>query len=463
MNELELLRIRQIRVDGLFGLYNHTINLNQEERVTVLHGPNGVGKTITLKMVHALLEGQFSFLGDIPFSRFSVAFTDDTEIEVVIITESSRKSALNKLRVKGNTERYTKKLKISLNNREHSYEFPVGKDMIFLADEISEHIPWLQRAGENLWIDVRDGEELKADEILAQYPNPSRSSMKKRVFGQEPSWLSELRSKVDIYLIEAQRLLRVQEVKPHEFGGGDEIVSTVVDYAQDIKQRIRETLARYGQQSQALDQTFPQRLLTVAGTPLEASELKKRMSVLDEKRGELKRIGLLDDSETVEHPFNPSQLDDLDPTQQRVMTLYVQDTEKKLGVFDELAYPARLFLDNVNKFQHKRIRLDRDRGFIVEDENRKPLNINLLSSGEQHELVLHYDLLFRVRPNTLVLIDEPELSLHVAWQKCFLPDLLEIVKIAKIDALVATHSPFIVGDRADLMVALEAELADVPT
>ena len=145
------------------------------------------------------------------------------------------------------------------------------------------------------------------------------------------------------------------------------------------------------------------------------------------------------------------------------MTLYVQDTEKKLGVFDDLAHPARLFLDNVNKFQHKNIRLDREKGFIVEGENRQPLSINLLSSGEQHELVLHYDLLFRVRPNTLVLIDEPELSLHVAWQKRFLPDLLEIVKIAKIDALVATHSPFIVGDRADLMVPLEAELADVST
>jgi len=80
--------------------------------------------------------------------------------------------------------------------------------------------------------------------------------------------------------------------------------------------------------------------------------------------------------------------------------------------------------------------------------------LEALFSGEQHELVLHYDLLFRVRPNTLVLIDEPELSLHVAWQKRFLPDLLEIVAAAEFDVLVATHSPYIVGDHSDLMIGL---------
>lgn len=72
-------------------------------------------------------------------------------------------------------------------------------------------------------------------------------------------------------------------------------------------------------------------------------------------------------------------------------------------------------------------------------------------------MVLHYDLLFRVRPNTLVLIDEPELSLHVAWQKRFLLDLLEIVATAQFDAVIATHSPFIVGDRSDLMIGLNAD------
>jgi predicted ATP-binding protein involved in virulence len=78
-----------------------------------------------------------------------------------------------------------------------------------------------------------------------------------------------------------------------------------------------------------------------------------------------------------------------------------------------------------------------------------------LSSGEQHELVLLYELLFKVEPKSLVLIDEPELSLHVGWQVSFLKDLQEVIKLADLDILMATHSPDIIQDRWDLTVELQ--------
>jgi predicted ATP-binding protein involved in virulence len=78
-----------------------------------------------------------------------------------------------------------------------------------------------------------------------------------------------------------------------------------------------------------------------------------------------------------------------------------------------------------------------------------------LSSGEQHELVLLYELLFKVQKNSLVLIDEPELSLHVGWQAQFLKDLQDITKLADLDILMATHSPDIIQDRWDLTVELK--------
>ena len=177
------------------------------------------------------------------------------------------------------------------------------------------------------------------------------------------------------------------------------------------------------------------------------------MARLDKKTGDLKTIGILDQSAA--HPFEADSLSEMDSTQARVMTLYVQDTERKLEVLEQLASPTRLLLKNVNeKFRNKQILLDRTEGFIAKGESGAPIPLDHLSSGEQHELVLHYDLLFRVQPNTVVLIDEPELSFHVEWQKKFLPDLTSIVELSDFDAVVATHSPFIVGDRDDLMVGL---------
>lgn len=45
----------------------------------------------------------------------------------------------------------------------------------------------------------------------------------------------------------------------------------------------------------------------------------------------------------------------------------------------------------------------------------------------------------------MILIDEPELSLHVAWQKKFIDDLFNIIKNKKINVIIATHSPYIIG------------------
>jgi predicted ATP-binding protein involved in virulence len=59
------------------------------------------------------------------------------------------------------------------------------------------------------------------------------------------------------------------------------------------------------------------------------------------------------------------------------------------------------------------------------------------------------------------LIDEPELSLHVTWQKAFLTELMAIIRSVNFDVLIATHSPFIVGDRFDLMVPLALDSGDL--
>ena len=86
--------------------------------------------------------------------------------------------------------------------------------------------------------------------------------------------------------------------------------------------------------------------------------------------------------------------------------------------------------------------------------NETQLDPVLLSSGEQHEIVLLYELLFKVSENSIILIDEPEISLHVAWQEVFLKDLGQMAELSRFQALIATHSPQIINDRWDLTVEL---------
>ncbi len=50
------------------------------------------------------------------------------------------------------------------------------------------------------------------------------------------------------------------------------------------------------------------------------------------------------------------------------------------------------------------------------DTSGTAVPIEKFSSGEKHIVIMFYDLLFTARPGSLVIIDEPEVSLHVTWQ-----------------------------------------------
>jgi predicted ATP-binding protein involved in virulence len=182
---------------------------------------------------------------------------------------------------------------------------------------------------------------------------------------------------------------------------------------------------------------------------MKKAELLERLQNIEKKRNFLMNVGLLDpEKERIQIP----EVDD--ENIRRVLSVYVNDVEQKLGIYDELAEKINLLVELINsRFRYKEMQIDKETGFRFKTNQGVLLPANL-SSGEQHELVLTYELLFQTSKNTLVLIDEPELSLHVGWQIRFLEDIQKVINLAQIDALVATHSPQIINNRWDLTVKL---------
>ena len=446
-----LLRVKRVAIFGLFHLYDHDVPLNMQDRVTILHGPNGVGKTALLRLIAAAFGGRYGEITKVPFKKLDIELSDGSMITFEQ-TEKHDKSKYVHLGLKLSLTASGKTL--------HKSDITLGsEEQRDWLTRLAAETPGLERLGADPWLDPSNGEARStADAFNRYFGGPRRKGFNPET-SVELNWFTELRSRVQVHLIETQRLLQMNTADSGRTGQqGTVLVPTVHDYARDLQTRITDALARYATRSQSLDQSFPQRLVKAGSQPgLTTSDLKARMSDLDAKRANLQKIGLLDSATS--SPFDVASLDALDPTQSNVMSLYVEDTRQKLAVLDELSQRITILLGNVNaKFRNKSIQIHRDKGFVVIGPDGTPLDPDSLSSGEQHELVLLYDLLFRVRPGTLVLIDEPELSLHVGWQKRFLPDLLEIVQAAEFDALIATHSPFIVGDRSDLMVPLAADI-----
>jgi hypothetical protein len=108
------------------------------------------------------------------------------------------------------------------------------------------------------------------------------------------------------------------------------------------------------------------------------------------------------------------------------------------------------------------IQLKREDGYSLQES----------SSGEYHFFSSIVGLLATVKINSLVFIDEPEISLHPNWQMkylTFLRELFSIPEYATSHILVATHSHFLISDMCNVnskLIGLKREggiqIVDLP-
>lgn len=124
---------------------------------------------------------------------------------------------------------------------------------------------------------------------------------------------------------------------------------------------------------------------------------------------------------------------------------YLDNIEFKMHIYSEFIGQVSLFKALVDEsiFANKTLRIDDEVGFLFYSQSKlkEPLLPEKLSSGERHLLLQLFELIFRAPQGALVLIDEPELSMHMYWQLRYSKMLSRIAELRKLHFIVATHSP----------------------
>ena len=216
--------------------------------------------------------------------------------------------------------------------------------------------------------------------------------------------------------------------------------------ATDLFMSISTILSQSYALKNELDASYPTRMIKEA-VDISPTDYAQRFAAIIKQQEKLKLYGI---SITVQ------MMPEYDAASAKLLSVYLSDTEKKLAVFDDLLLKLDVFTTMLNnhKFSDKKIIIDKDliKGFRFENNTGMTLSSAQLSTGEQHQVVLLFELIFGNKKfnANLILIDEPELSLHVAWQRDFLDDLIEIMKIHAIQVIIATHSPQIISHYSDL-------------
>jgi predicted ATP-binding protein involved in virulence len=449
------MKITHIAVKGLFGLFNYEIPLRLNDRITIIHGPNGCGKTTILRLLDALMHSQFNTIRRMYFDQFNLQFDDNSDLQVIRTTNEP--SAQQNL--KFDDVATGASLAIRYNRPGSETEVYDLGDAVASRPEVQRifphldrYLPFLQRIAPDQWRDAQDGAILNIDDVLDRYashlPIPTRTGR-----APMPDWLSSISNFLCVHFIQTQRLLRFGPRPNTPQPSGSHRV-TVAEYSEDFVNRTRQALAASVNQSQDLDRTFPVRVLNEPHDKVTINVVRALYQKQQEKRKRLTDAGLI----SQQMGIMDLPVRQVEPVELRLLWLYLNDADTKLNAFDDLLEKIEIFKEIINsRFLHKSFKADREQGFVFHASNRRPIPLDSLSSGEQHELVLAYELLFRVKAGSLILIDEPELSLHVTWQHRFLEDLSRISKLANLDFIVATHSPQIMHKHWDLAVPLGSD------
>lgn len=444
------MKLVRVEFTKLFGYFDYSIDFH--DTVTILHGLNGCGKTTMLQTINAVFNKEMD----------TIKSTDLQSVSFFFSTGAILKIDRKKIYLDPEKEKATGIIYLAYSIIEN------GKETVFDSFENTDEyqdivkrflkgyrpFPFLERINESTWYDRKRETKLNLEEVIAEYGTIIfRRYSREYLEDDIPQPVQDILASMDVRLIAADRLTVAKRVERQYGEDNIKIERRVNLIAKDLSQKIRDTIQQYAQLSQAKDRTFPLRAIKQS-SPLTVDEIKSKMIELKSKRKEFVDTGILEEEQ--DDIGIHDLLDAITESNRQNLSLYAIDTEEKLNALSSLSSSINLFRNLIDKnFNNKRIVFNKDYGFrFVATYSDSTILPQSLSSGEQHELVMFYDLIFNASENTLILIDEPELSLHIKWQLDYVDELLQIISATKFSAVLATHSPQIIHDKWDLTVSL---------
>lgn len=453
-------KFKSIIIENLFGSFTHKITLSKDSNITMILGRNGLGKTVVLKIIKAIFNGDLFQLESIEFSTIIIYFDDDNKW---IITKNNLESdflhehpnELESVNTFFNIDLsyYHKEIFVDkLNIVEINQSFNRLKRILH------RHLPPAIRTLDNdEWLDRRTEERFTTKQLIEKFGNVLPKSILQE-YVIYPEWFNTRINEEKVSIIETQRLLTLSnDNDDYRYRDSTKNIykNTVEEYSENLGYLIKSQLAKGSELSNELDRSYPNRLIErlKTGSKISQIDLNDSLKELEHKREKLQKVGLIDlQNQPNINSINRTAGDQIF----QVLQVYIEDSWKKLEDYDSLANRIELFINIINdRFLQKKIYVSRNKGFYfksIKTDNEIPLKS--LSSGEQHIIVLYYELMFKIQENSLLLMDEPEISLHIAWQKKIIEDLKNIVKLKPLEIIIATHSPAVIGKNWDLTIEL---------
>lgn len=363
---------------------------NMKNGIIILSGPNGFGKTVLLDCINAISMSDLLFFLNLKFESFEIR---KSETEGILIERQS-----NGLKINNEIELSDEEIKIlSIGRIDRNMAEETSRKFSNVLNEMQSLLGRVGYIKEQRLIDIETNSKVSRTVSSRKY---------------------------------SSRLLHAVSSIPRKF-----------------EDQVRSLDSKYSQLSTELDRTFLKRLFDLKDGidklefDAQIDQMRKKIKKLSDSG--IARMGTLDVTE-----FKKEDA--------RALKIYFEDFDRKYQIYEKMIEQIELFKKIVDiHFLFKHLEITDGKNIeIIDNDTGEKIRLDSLSSGEQEILVLYYRLLFEIPEETIVLIDEPEISLHIAWQRMFVNDLKKIAELKNIFAIVATHSMQIVSGNRNIQYDL---------
>lgn len=430
MDNFDRPHVLKIVVKQLFGNYDYSLEActtKSSDDSMLLYGNNGTGKSTILKMTSYLLSDcqDYSILGkllNIEFETFEITLSNGVVVGAYR-TESSNRY------IGSYTYRYTLDQEIVI-------QLPITGKLSARNDEYVNSTFDCESAKD--YIHELD----KRIDVNMLFISDSRKEFGSRDTDDEMDAMRRRR--------ELRRDLRNTEDIDLEIS---EFNSWVLTSVFDATKKGEE--GAYSIYTKILNQLKrkPKNAKTFS-----FDEIVERLKLIDEKTKKYEEIGFISASDyesivdkllKVPRIRRESSLSILQP--------FIESQEAKLTSLDMLFNLISYLVQSLDQYLYnKRVRYSLYDGLqIIQSNHIEPLKLSNLSSGEKNLLMLLSKIIRHSTSCSIIIIDEPEISLNIKWQRTLIKTLRMLTEGQNVQFIIATHSFEILSGMSKNVVKLE--------
>lgn len=422
----KIIFIKEATFNGLFGNESFKINFESEENISVLYATNAFGKTTIFRTITGLLSNSsekenidnFLYIQSIPFSSIQIEFNNGSSFLVTKNNNNSNQLWLNYFGKDSNNDD----------------RVVIGCDRHYMANDIKRHFNLLQKnIGFNNAVQLISANRLfDIDGMLRHFSEQLSNKVVPVVFNDT--------SKITINDVSYGSLKKI-----YNNFIGDSSIENLENEIKHLNGNLYFLLLDKGIINNKIGDNIE---VFVSPQSLKKWNSLFKDNFINKFEGDFQNrfdafVGIdeKDVSENKKAFYNK--------VNSCIDALY--DLRLKFKQFKKL---FESFYDSYNP-SLKTIDVKNEK-VIIRSSTQKELNINQLSTGERQFMSVLYSLIFELTDNSILLIDEPEISLHVTWQIKLMKAITELVSERNnLQVIIATHSPFIGTNHNDSLAEVE--------